>query len=405
MKRFFFNIVFCYSVLFCSAQAITTEYFFPVLAKCTNYERQYLLNIYDWHLEDPSVVYPNLTLSNALFWQDETPLVATIKDDNTITITSSEYTEEGDYNGTGIITKDYLSLDYTISWDSQVYETCHMESIPYICIGFSFGSGKIWSYLTKDKTNNIIGTTQYKYKTNNDGPVEMPIQLDDIYINNHTYLILQSSNDCGTSWSDIGYIRVEASAKKIYFLKKGEKNEKLLYDFTLKIGDTFNGKKVLDIDTIDIGLSKRPRFIFSDDVWIKDLGSLYYPYFDKPIVSDSQQLLTSIRYDPELYPQTFDSETYLQYLWKDSKYEDCYYERTAINNTVNPQISLSPNPVKDKLTLTLPNAENEINIYDLQGKLMLQQNVGFSAEINVSMLPTGTYVLVVNGESYKFVKE
>ncbi|MBR6266052.1 MAG: T9SS type A sorting domain-containing protein, partial [Bacteroidales bacterium] len=63
------------------------------------------------------------------------------------------------------------------------------------------------------------------------------------------------------------------------------------------------------------------------------------------------------------------------------------------------------NPVKDKLTLSLPNTENEIKIFDLQGKLLLQQNVGFSAEINVSILQAGTYVLVVNGESYKFVKE
>lgn len=63
------------------------------------------------------------------------------------------------------------------------------------------------------------------------------------------------------------------------------------------------------------------------------------------------------------------------------------------------------NPVKDFLTLTLPTDNNEIKIFDLQGKLLLQQNVGFSATINVSMLPMGTYVLVVNGESYKFVKE
>ncbi len=63
------------------------------------------------------------------------------------------------------------------------------------------------------------------------------------------------------------------------------------------------------------------------------------------------------------------------------------------------------NPVKDYLTLTLPIANNEIKIFDLQGKLLLQQNVGVSAEINVSMLQAGTYVLVVNGESYKFVKE
>ena len=79
--------------------------------------------------------------------------------------------------------------------------------------------------------------------------------------------------------------------------------------------------------------------------------------------------------------------------------------RNTSVSTLQQQIHISPNPVKDKLILTLPNAENEIKIFDLQGKLWLQQNVGSSAEINVSMLPTGTYVLVVSGESYKFVKE
>ena len=79
-------------------------------------------------------------------------------------------------------------------------------------------------------------------------------------------------------------------------------------------------------------------------------------------------------------------------------------QRTALTDLYNSSI-IKINPVKDNLTLTLPKAENEIKIFDLQGKLLLQQNVGFSAEIQVSMLPTGTYVLVVNGESYKFVKE
>ena len=62
--------------------------------------------------------------------------------------------------------------------------------------------------------------------------------------------------------------------------------------------------------------------------------------------------------------------------------------------------------MKDKLTLPLPNAENQIKIFDLQGKLLLQQNVGSSAEINVSMLPAGTYVLVVNNsERLTFIKQ
>jgi hypothetical protein len=80
--------------------------------------------------------------------------------------------------------------------------------------------------------------------------------------------------------------------------------------------------------------------------------------------------------------------------------------RNTSVSTLNDQISLSPNPVKDILTLTLPTDNNEIKIFDLQGKLFLQQNVGFSAEINVLSLKTGTYVLVVNDtESITFIKQ
>ena len=79
--------------------------------------------------------------------------------------------------------------------------------------------------------------------------------------------------------------------------------------------------------------------------------------------------------------------------------------RTAIEILEKQQIFLSSNLVKDILTLTLPTDNNEIKILDLQGKLLLQQNVGQSAEVNVSMLPKGTYVLMVNGVSYRFVKE
>ncbi len=88
--------------------------------------------------------------------------------------------------------------------------------------------------------------------------------------------------------------------------------------------------------------------------------------------------------------------------------ETCHMESIPDKSSafmIEKSLSNFPNPVKNKLTLSLPKAENEVKIFDLQGKLLLQQNVGFSSEINVSMLPTGMYVLVVNGESYKFVKE
>ena len=77
-----------------------------------------------------------------------------------------------------------------------------------------------------------------------------------------------------------------------------------------------------------------------------------------------------------------------------------------IRECSNQQILLSPNPVKDYLTLTVSTANNELKIFDLQGKKIMQQNVGFSAEVNVSMLPKGTYVLVVNNsERLTFIKQ
>ncbi len=85
---------------------------------------------------------------------------------------------------------------------------------------------------------------------------------------------------------------------------------------------------------------------------------------------------------------------------------DCEDDYVAITDIVNQQIEISPNPVKDKLTLTLPTTNNEIKIFDMQGKLVLQTECGETANINVSMLPKGVYTLVVNGaESQKFVKE
>ena len=94
-------------------------------------------------------------------------------------------------------------------------------------------------------------------------------------------------------------------------------------------------------------------------------------------------------------------------LYKDKNCIDCAVcnnKELAILETYN-VFSFSQNPVKDKLTLTFPYANNEIKIFNLQGKLLLQQNVGQTAEVNVSMLQTGTYVLMINNsESLTFLK-
>ena len=80
-------------------------------------------------------------------------------------------------------------------------------------------------------------------------------------------------------------------------------------------------------------------------------------------------------------------------------------EQDAIH-TVSSIVLKFENPVSNVLKLTLQTNKNEIKIFDLQGKRLLQQNIEQSSEVNVSMLPKGTYVLVVNdSESLTFIKQ
>ena len=203
----------------------------------------------------------------------------------------------------------------------------------------------------------------------------------------------------------------------VYFYSIGYKQEFLLYDFSWNIGKQIKSVDISgEIDKLEYVYDTIVKF----DTIVLENGKKW-PYITTSLgtkciqgIGDTEGFLRHIdlsRVDCEIAHKLWCAiDTRIngedRIIYKDEQCDDCYLcdEKLAIMESDN-VISLSPNPVKDKLTLSLPNAENEIKIFDLQGKLMLQQNVGFSAEIIVSMLPMGTYVLVVNGESYKFVKE
>ena len=403
MKKLLLSLCVCLCVQFGYAQNNDDKKSYPVTYTCistsspkTKYEQQTYFSLY--YFTNDTVYIDFMDLGG----YDDVTLVATIEN-NQIKFSSYKL-ENDDYRGYGTITDDYLSIDYTISYgySQEISETCHMESIPYICPAFSFGSGKtMWTFVTKDKNNHIVGTSQYRYKTFYDWenrPFEMPLAFVTYNQHTHYYLLLEGSYDNGKTWNDVVYIREEAN--KVFALDLETKQEILLYDFNLKPNETFKGQTLRSIDTVDVGIYRKPRFEFINDVWIKDIGSINCSHFDKIPTGYTQELLC-VQFNPVLYSY----DTYSRPLWQNPKYETCYCEQTTIEPIESLQITIFPNPVKDILTLTLPSANNEIKIFDLQGKLLLQQNVGFSAEINVSMLQAGTYVLVVNGESYKFVKE
>lgn len=71
-----------------------------------------------------------------------------------------------------------------------------------------------------------------------------------------------------------------------------------------------------------------------------------------------------------------------------------------INNRL---VAVSPNPAKDFLTIKAE--DGVVSIFNCNGKLEMTQNLTNNKTINISSLHSGVYVVVVNKESFKIVKE
>ena len=97
---------------------------------------------------------------------------------------------------------------------------------------------------------------------------------------------------------------------------------------------------------------------------------------------------------------------------------DAYIDNIKINDadmavsSVNKgRVAVYPNPVKDQLTVNLPNGEkaSQIHIYNMVGQNILTKNLS-SSSLNLQELKAGTYTITVTttkGTSYssKFIKE
>jgi len=69
----------------------------------------------------------------------------------------------------------------------------------------------------------------------------------------------------------------------------------------------------------------------------------------------------------------------------------------------NEAITVSPNPAKDVITVNA--RKGIVSIYNSNGKLEITQSLEENKQVNISSLPSGMYVVVVNGESFKMIKE
>ena len=84
-----------------------------------------------------------------------------------------------------------------------------------------------------------------------------------------------------------------------------------------------------------------------------------------------------------------------------SFYKDILCTIPEPNNVIEikENLKLFPNPTKDMLLLE---TESKITIYNAQG-LLLQETAG--KQIDLSAYPAGIYLLKVNDEMYKLIKQ
>jgi len=97
----------------------------------------------------------------------------------------------------------------------------------------------------------------------------------------------------------------------------------------------------------------------------------------------------------------------------------CFYVRTSVNNDIakiESQIKAFPNPVYDRLSITVNNLSNEdcrLQIIDINGKIILEKNVSIlnnweRISIDLSEIDSGLYFVRLLGNniarSQRFIK-
>ena len=77
-------------------------------------------------------------------------------------------------------------------------------------------------------------------------------------------------------------------------------------------------------------------------------------------------------------------------------------EVLSVGDLKDIKVKVFPNPVSESLTIQGIDADDELIVYDLGGKCVLQHK---GNEINVSDLEQGAYILCVNQQYVKFLKK
>ncbi len=206
----------------------------------------------------------------------------------------------------------------------------------------------------------------------------------DTTINNNSYHRINSDF----------YVR-EDSNKRVYIISEADSvtPEKLLYDFSLSVGDTISSPAFWIVRAIDTpsynGVKRRTLHIgtvsSTRDKWIEGVGSLISPVWQREYncCCCGWVNLCEVSQDSVLTYSTPSSNA-------------CSFFNDIKDELDDKILSIYPNPATDELTITTETNEPvDIAVYDMLGNELrsIQNSSANSIKVKVSDLPAGYYLL------------
>lgn len=265
--------------------------------------------------------------------------------------------------------------------------------------------------------------------------------LPDTLIGSNTYRpVINSLQNC-----TIGYIREDTAARKVWFLDNNSPTEKLLYNFSMQVGDTISinfltgnlflsGVYTLDsIGTINTLAGQRRTFNLSNHalswsrrmVWIEGMGctvALAYPYttndMGAPVYQacpgpqyEFSQFLICFHHNSKIYQDVCAYQAAMSTQAWSTVIDSCDFHSFigAIQEIPGmTDFSIYPNPSNGSLVLNIQTSQDaklDFFVHDIAGKQTLyRQSLGqvgsgeTEKRIDISTLPDGFYLVELRSE-------
>ena len=211
---------------------------------------------------------------------------------------------------------------------------------------------------------------------------------------------------------DTAYYRVED--QKVFVLPKDSISEIMIYDFSLKIGDTFdphgwgfgaNDVIKLTVTSIDTIITKdnNPRNVFHlvDNTtgrftdWIEGIGDTDWPFIFPSYTASVSGGFTFACFSK-------DNETIYAI---ENGMNTCGYSH--VSQLYIDKLKIYPNPVKEVLYINnLSDGLINMQIYNSQGSLILSQNQVMNTEgLDVSQLKAGLYSIKLCNKTTRLIQK